>query len=153
MVVFFAGSSCRQKPLYGVEYNQEREELDIPLIPDDWRITSITPNETTWRNPDLEGLLKSKTPFHASKYVNYESSKLRYEQDIYFGVEDFIWDGEFLRERISITVYYGESEMGNSFSLEEIDISARYSNENGLMQEISVNNAKEILRSWGLSYP
>ena len=141
--------ACRkQQPLFGKEYNQERIKIGIPIIPDNWNAPSAGSDDANWYNPDSDNFHKAKIPFYVSKYVNYQSGILTYEQDEYFGREDFLWDGSLFRERIFITYKYNFT-YGN----QEFNWSATYSNKDGLSQDIGLSKAKEILKSWGLSYP
>jgi hypothetical protein len=144
--------ACRQQPLFGKDYNQKRVEVGIPIIPDTWNGEVSGPNEATWRNPDLDSLMSAKIPFHESKYVNYKSGVLTYEQDAYFGYNDFMNDGSLLREQLHITYRYNNSKT-DILGVQELNWTAQYTSKDGIFQDVSLNKAKEILKSWGLSYP
>lgn len=145
--------SCNggSQPLYGKDFNDQRSRAGAPTIPDDWEVVSFSSNYTQWYNPRLEEYIKSHTPFHASKYVEYERGTLNFEQDIYYGFEDVhSRDGTF-RESISITVYYGG--IIDNFDIMELIWEILLSDENGFMEDISLEDAKRILGVWKIYYP
>ena len=146
-------SACQRQPLFEKNYNQKRIELGIPIIPEDWKASSVGADDATWWNPNLKTLDASQIPFHRSKYVYYPSGVLDSEQDTYFGRNDFPYDGSMVREEIFIDCKYS-SQSGNDTSLiQKGNCEATYNSNGKILQHISLSQAKEILDSWGLSFP
>jgi len=146
----------RKQPMFGQEYNDVRIKNKIPVIPNDWNF-SLGTEDVNWYNPNTSELKEAKIPFHYSKYVNYKSGSLTYEQDIYMGYEDYTFDDTLLREKIYITYYYYVNDIpfnsSSVFSLQDQNWVAEYSSKDGFLETISLEEAKIILASWGISYP
>lgn len=153
LVMIFLCSACQKQPLFGKDFNQKRTDLSVPTIPDNWKATSVGPNDATWRNPDSDTLKASRTPFHRSKYVSYPDGLLDFEQDTYFGRDDFLYDGSTFREELFIDCKYDSGYEADVLMIRNVNCEATYASKDGLSQNISISQAKEILKSWGLSYP
>ncbi len=138
------------EPQYGQEYNEERKKLELPILPDHWKVVGLSREHVIWIDPDEVNKLKHRIPFHASKKVDYKSGTLRWEKDRYYGTEDYVdVNGDFQREFLSITYYYqvdgdNEPRWGVYFGqgLEKIDVfnPPRY----------SLEEAEQILKEWGI---
>jgi hypothetical protein len=122
----------------------------VPIIPQNWKAGLIDNDESTWSNPDFDKLHNARIPFHASKYVNYRKSVWMYDTDKYYGNNDFNWDDNLHRDELLITYYYQIDDYSSS---PKIGWEVTYYSKNGVNVEIGLEKAKEILSSWGLTYP
>lgn len=125
--------------------------MNIPIIPENWDIHIVNSNSATWYNPNLDTYIKSKTPIHASKYVNFQDGILKFEEDVYYGISDVYWDSAEIRESIAITTYY--SEINDDLYNIELKRKALLTDSNVFLKEITLEEAVQILENWGIDYP
>ncbi len=136
---------------YGREYNEKRKEVGLPIIGDDWEISSILDGESVWVNPDRVELYNKRVPVHWSKYINYQTGTLISETDTYYGRNDYYIEQEgTYREKLTISYHYQTdpfvygSQLGWNVRL--------YNKETYAIgdKEISIEEAEKILAEWGI---
>jgi hypothetical protein len=133
-------------PKYGVEFNEEREKIGLPLLNENWEYVEIIGAlGSSWINPARD---KSK-PSYFSKSVSYNNDTILWESDHYVGLKEYnTIDGKF-QEELYVIYHFTKSDSdgvgwkyvlstaGESDSMHNIDIT----------KEI----ADSILISWGLA--
>jgi len=138
-------------PLYGPEYNEAREKIGLPVIPSDWTVIPGS-EESNWYKPNWQDEKNRRIPVHSSKYINYPSGALVYETDHYYGPGDWNCEGDICREQLFITYCYQADSQCND--TKGWFITYMSAGTTGFGREfISLEEAKKVLDSWGLSYP
>lgn len=135
---------------YGREQNQQRMEVGVPLIEDDWELSKVHSREATWVTLGHEQKYDNNIPVHWSKYLNYRDGSLISETDTYYGENDYYldWEEVYRREKLTITYAYQKDEyvykgnLGWNIRL--------YNQENPTGKEISLQDAEQILTDWGI---
>ena len=138
------------EPQYGKIFNAKRKEIGLPIIPNNWEISSVHAEECTWVNPERKKQYTNRTPVHWSKYLNYRTGALISETDTYYGHEDYhLKDEGTYREELVITYFYQEDTLvyGSEAKTWKIWL---YGNTAPEGKVINLQEAESILKEWGL---
>jgi len=149
LLTFGLSAICQQPgPKYGKEYNEERQKVGLPIIPDNWELDSVLQGSSMWVNPERIEKLNNHISVHWSKGLDYRTGTLIAESDIYYGREDYTTvDGTF-REKLIITYYYQIDDYSDEKS---VGWSAEILNKaNKGRKELSLEEAERILEEWGI---
>src|SRR5262245_13510714 len=147
LLVVGLGTICaRATPKYGKEYNEQRKQVGLPLIPDNWKLDSVLQGSSTWGNPERVEKMNNHIPVHWSKGLDYRTGTLISETDTYYGNDDYTHvDGTF-RESLGITYYY---QIDDYSSEKRVGWSATIVNEASEgVKKISLEEAEKILKDW-----
>ena len=150
LAVVFSACGPDLNSRYGTNYNPERANLGIATIPKDWKFDSG--NGDSWYNPELDEKLNNHIAFHASKTIAYLNGHLSSEQDIYYGSVDYNDEAGLRREELSIEYCYQIDDQCVGKSNWSIVYDSQRSMDTRTFF-ISLDEAKTILKTWGLSYP
>lgn len=130
---------------YGKEFNPQRVQMGIPIIPESWEIHSVN-SGITWGYEQFSELGDPPYPRYSQKRIVIEDENTIRETDVYEGSrEDISLDGDRVRDHIYITCVYSPIEL-------KIKCDAYYSTFE-FSSDISREEAIEILKTWGIEYP
>ena len=134
---------------YGPKYNSEREKLGIPIIPTNW--TSHGGDQ--WYNPIQDGQLTRRIPVHQSKFIDVRNGVLLLEEDEYDGSESYHDQDGTYRESLFVTYCYqadikchGKTGWGILYQSQKTFDEQTY-------DTLNLDDAKKILKDWGISFP
>lgn len=138
---------------YGIAYNSERKKIGLPIIPNDWTYTN-----SAWTNPKSSELFKNRIPYHESKFILDNKGVLIYEEDVYYGSQDYNDVGGFDRGRdeLSIKYCYRVDQQDYDCSKKSgwhILFLSQKSFDTFTYDKLNIDEAKKILNDWGLTYP
>ena len=90
LLVAFPGCK-RRVPRYGKEFNEQRAQRGIPVIPDSWYISGgVFKDWTGWVNPVFnKGQWDERGGIRASKGVWYDGKQIVAEHDTYYSGRKF----------------------------------------------------------------
>jgi hypothetical protein len=142
----------REKSQYGKNFNQEREKIGIPIIPNDWYSFSSS-GRTIWQNPIWDTTTRTYGDggepliIHYQKVVTIQNEHTVEETDIYLGDALEIIADNLVLEKIEITCTYNpdnifDKKCSTMIKTEEVV----YSGEN-------IDKAIQILSEWNIPYP
>ena len=140
----------RPEPKYGKEYNEERKKVGLPIIPDNWELSSVLTGESVWANPERVEKKNKNIPVHWRKRLNYRTGTLISETDTYYGKEDFPDQDGTSREHLYITYNYQVDDYDYK---KRADWSASLYNRETVASgdfDISLEEAEKILKDWGI---
>lgn len=130
---------------YGKNFNSQRVQMGIPIIPESWEIHSVN-SGITWGYEQFSELGDPPYPRYSQKQIVIVDENTIRETDRYDGSrEEVRSDGDRIRDEIDITCVYSPIDL-------KIECNAYYSTFEG-SSDISREEAIEILREWGIKYP
>jgi hypothetical protein len=152
-------SACTANPdtkKYGLDYNSDRQKLGLPIIPNNWTLDQT--NEVRWYNPEWQEKRKKHIPVHASKYLTIRASQLISEEDEYYGPGEWNCEGGICPEELLIDYcYQPDSPCTDKSGQDQSGWSILYQSQESMdkmtYNKVTVDGAKKILESWGLTYP
>lgn len=138
--------SCKPvKPRYGLEFNSERKKIGLPILAADWEYVKVVgATASCWICPIQE----KDIPYHFEKTVAYNSDKLKWEQNVYFGTRKCTTPDGTLIEQLIVTYHFTKNEHGEigwEYELEDCN-TKRYA-------QVSKATADSVLADWGLKVP
>ncbi|MRG44184.1 hypothetical protein GFS24_03615 [Chitinophaga sp. SYP-B3965] len=159
LVLFFTSiiMSCNSpKPKFGKEYNDRRTKYGVQILPDDWKVISITDEFVIWKNPALD---KEKATFF-SKTVSYEKGEWDYDEDLFYSGKKFRSFNHDIAECLS-AVYYFKPKIIRSEKVKGWyfmytgpgeEIGEGIEGVSSVDIKMNAQQADSTLRSWGLNY-
>jgi len=149
LLVAFPGCK-RRVPRYGKEFNEQRAQRGIPVIPDSWYISGgVFKDWTGWVNPVFnKGQWDERGGIRASKGVWYDGKQIVAEHDLYYSgrkYKCFDPDGGDDYEKMTVMYSYVAEREGKPAWTVRHD-----SSEQAASKELSVEEAQSMLRQWGV---
>lgn len=136
-------------PKYGIEFNNIREEIGLPVLLENWEhIKVFGETGSSWINPNYD----KEKPYYFRKNVAFNKDAILWESNCYAGQQKFnTVDGTF-EELLYINYYFVKNEH-NNIGWEYLLFTATKSDSGSYHME-NINITKEvadsILVSWGL---
>ena len=136
---------------YGKEFNLERKEREIPIIPDNWSFFS-TSEKRIWENPIWDKTDRSYGDGGNPLIIHYHKTLVVTDKNVFKETDIYVGDiltrkvDEVVLEKIEITCIYllGTTDIDCTTDIRTQDVV--YSGED-------ITKAKEILDEWGIPYP
>jgi len=110
--IFMILQSCEYAPpRYGLEFNDVREEIGLPILPENWEHhkTLRETGSSKWTNPDYD----NEKPCHFKKTVVFNEDTIIWESNQYLGQQKFNTIDGTIREELLITYHFIENEEHN----------------------------------------
>lgn len=143
---------------YGREFNPQRAQYGLPMIPSDWQLNGNTGSMhgrgDRWLNPKNELRGPRPVPIHFSKGIQYTKDEILRESDLYYGPREFshFTGAEVLTYWEFISITYCFKVIPEWPECSETGWHVKYldgTNENN-PRPISLREAERILRTWGI---
>ena len=152
IIIILIMSSCnRDSSKFGLDFNHERREIGIPVLPKGWKIQKKGTdfdgtNYIIWINP--KNRTEGDSPIHFTKSIKCSEDKIFSETDTYHNGNKYqTIDGHSYVSLIFKYSYEQNIENGVNFSK---GWSIHLYDKNGTTQ-LSLNQADSILRAWNLA--
>ena len=119
-VILIIFSCADKKNRYGINFNNQRSIIKLPLLDSSWKYSpSYTSEGGTWVNLQK----KDGVPCYFQKRNLIKNNRLIWESDIYLGGKTYMTIDGSIRESLTVT-YYFEKRNGNTsiIQLKEITI-------------------------------
>ena len=152
-VILIVFCCADKKNRYGIEFNDQRNIIQLPLLDSSWEYSpSYTSEGGTWVNP----LKKEGVPCHFQKRNLIQSDRIIWESDIYLGGKIYMTIDGSTRESLTITYYFEEKKWEYVYhTAKRIDNSSNRPSKienlyNSVDIALSKCEADSILSSWGL---
>jgi hypothetical protein len=154
--LFFTACFSGNKPHYGIEYNNFRKEMNLPVLEPTWKVFRVGENFTTYKNPKSDSLSLLKIPHYAEKIIEYYDCELTEEIDGYIGPRRFQTpDGEQTEALTIVYVYklhpmISENRTGwHIYYYSEAPIKTDMGTFSST-DSLTLEQAEAILKLWGL---
>ena len=78
------------KPRFGKDFNDQRQQRAIPVIPESWSPYGVFDDLTQWGNPrQSSGQWDGRSAIRSIKYVRYDKNDILKETDTYYSGRTF----------------------------------------------------------------
>ena len=152
-VILIIFSCADKKNRYGVNFNNQRRIIKLPLLNSSWKYApSYTSDGGTWVNP----LKKDGVPCYFQKRNLIKNNRIIWESDIYLGRKTYMTTDGSIRESLDVTYDFEEKKWECIYHTAK----RNYNSSNSLSQiknlyhsidvVISKCEADSILSSWNL---
>lgn len=133
-------SCANKKNEYGVDFNNQRSIVKLPLLDSSWKYSpSYTSEGGTWVNP----LKKDGVPCHFQKRNLIKSNRIIWESDIYLGGKTYMTIDGSIRESLTVTYYFEEKKWEYVYHTAE----RSYNSSNSPSQIKNLYNSVDIVLS------
>jgi hypothetical protein len=154
VVLLAALGGCKYEAKYGLEYNEQRKKIGLPLLEAGWKLSTVLEDHTSYTNPDDDIYREKKQAFHWSKSIYYKKGELTKEYDTYIGPGTYttIEDGTF-DEEIRISYYYKVDSVSGGYKKGWVCTLLDQSTAGSINFEkrnITLKEAEKILKRWGI---
>lgn len=133
-------SCADKKNKYGIDFNDQRSIVKLPLLDSSWKYSlSYTSEGGTWVNP----LKKDGVPCHFQKRNLIKGNRIIWESDIYLGSKTYMTIDGSIRESLSVTYYFEEKKWEYVYHTAE----RNYNSSNSPSQIKNLYNSVDIVLS------
>ena len=126
-------------PRYGVEFNEERKKIGLPILEHDWEIVNHGPDYVVWANPEREVLTR---PHYRTLAMKYDQRGPIEQIDTYDSSQEYLNQTEASYESVYIAIEYRFRDTPGW--------RVRYNNADNAGDDYSLEQAEAILRAWGV---
>jgi hypothetical protein len=148
-------------PKYGIEFNEERKRVGLPILDSNWRhLSGKMVDETgrrvfytTWVNPARRETNKS---YHFARSIRYNNDTIFSESNQYTGSRRFATLDGTSTETLFITYFFVDSRWRYSFLGEKIPDLENYSSSDGRIYSsskifvLTKEEADSVLKHWNI---
>ena len=139
---------------YGVEFNDVRKKIGLPLLSSDWLYWKVRPADAIeWRNPKPD----KDSAYFKNKIIEFNNDTIIVEYNIYIGNKSYMTlDGRW-NESLVISYRFIDDEKGDKGWKYRFTTAKKTPDQYGHFWkeyfEITKEQADSILLSWNIIYP
>jgi|GEM_PF-480998 len=152
-VILIIFSCADKKNRYGINFNNQRSIIKLPLLDSSWKYSpSYTSEGGAWVNPQK----KDGVPCYFQKRNLIKNNRLIWESDIYLGGKTYMTIDGSIRESLTVTYYFEKKKWEYVYHTAKRNYNSSNSPSqikkiyNSIDVVISKSEADSILFSWGL---
>ena len=152
-VILIIFSCADKKNRYGINFNNQRSIIKLPLLDSSWKYSpSYTSEGGTWVNAQK----KDGVPCYFQKRNFIKNNRLIWESDIYLGGKTYMTIDGSIRESLTVTYYFEKKKWEYVYHTAKRNYNSSNSPSqikklyNSIDVVISKSEADSILFSWGL---